>query len=61
MSGWWYQINTGNTTAVKLIADLRDAADRGRGRSRPAACLLAAPDERAPESHLSGLRASNTW
>jgi hypothetical protein len=47
--------------ATKLIADLRAAAHRGRARSRPAAGLPAAPDERAPESHLSGLRASNTW
>eukprot|EP00966_Prymnesium_polylepis_P282351 6524325-Prymnesium_polylepis.1 len=46
--------------ATKLIADLRPTAHRGRARSRLAAGLPAAPAERAPESHLSGLRASNT-
>eukprot|EP00966_Prymnesium_polylepis_P131250 3035249-Prymnesium_polylepis.1 len=41
--------------------DIRAAAHHGRARSPPAAGLPAEPDERAPKSHRSSLRASNTW
>jgi hypothetical protein len=47
--------------ATELIGVTHAAAHRGRARSRPATGLPAAPDERAPESRLSGPRASNTW
>eukprot|EP00966_Prymnesium_polylepis_P281691 6509105-Prymnesium_polylepis.1 len=40
---------------------IRAVGHRGRAWSRPATGLPAAPDERAQESSLSGLRPSNTW
>ena len=50
-----------NRITWKKIGHRRSAAHRRWDRRRPSASLLAAPDDDAPESHWSDLRATNTW